>query len=140
MDFSDGNFRRSFTTSLANRLVTLPTYKLTGIVDLATSANSRSNTIYFNPVHDFSAALTLDNLQRLYRRYDRVFSHRLSLTIGNYWQKGYSDDYLAGLAYEHIWEFAYRFELIYGFSRFRRIYDGQPEYQNDFYGRLTWRF
>lgn len=140
MDFSDGNFRRSINADLEQRLVTLPTYKLTGIVGLNASANSRSDTIYFNPGHDFSAALTLDNLQRLYRWYDLVFSHRLSLTIGNYLQKNYSGYTMAGFAYEHIWEVAYRFELIYGFSRFRRVYDGNPEYQNEFYGRLNWRF
>jgi len=140
MDFSDGNFRRNFSASFEQRLVTLPTYKLTGILDLSASANSDSKTVYFNPGHDFTASLTLDNLQRLYRWYDKVFSHRLSLTIGNYWQKDYADDYLAGLAYEHIWEFAYRFELIYGFSRFRKVYDGQSEYQNNLYGRINWRF
>lgn len=140
MDFSDGNFRRSLAAALEQRLLTLPKYKLTGIVDLYASANSRDDTIYFNPDHDFSAALTLDNLQRLYRRYDRAFSHRLSLTLGNYWQKGFTDDYLAGAAYEHIWEAAERFELIYGYSRYRRVYDGQPEYQNYLYARLNWRF
>jgi biofilm PGA synthesis protein PgaA len=140
MDFSDGNFRRSLAASLEQRLLTLPIYKLTGIADLYASANSRNDTIYFNPDHDFSAALTLDNLHRLYRRYDRVFSHRLALTLGNYWQKDFADDYLAGAAYEHIWETADRFELVYGFSRFRRVYDGLPEYQNYFYSRLNWRF
>jgi biofilm PGA synthesis protein PgaA len=140
MDFSDGNVRRSLSAGLEQRLVTLPGYQLTGIIDLSASANSRSGSVYFNPERDFSAALTLGNLQRLYRRYDRVFSHRLDLTLGNYWQKDFASDYLAGFAYEHIWEFAYRFELVYGFSRFRRVYDGLPEYQNDIYGRLNWRF
>jgi biofilm PGA synthesis protein PgaA len=140
MDFSDGNFRRSLAGSLEQRLVTLPKYKLSGIVDVYASANSRSNTIYFNPDRDLSAALTLDNLQRLYRRYDRSFSHRLALTAGNYWQKGYDDDYFAGFTYEHIWETAERLALVYGFSRYRRIYDGSPEYQNYYYSRINWRF
>lgn len=140
MDFSDGNVRRSLNGSLEQRLVTLPKYKLSGIVEVYTSANSRANTVYFNPDRDFSTALTLDNLQRLYRRYDQSFSHRLSLTLGNYWQKSYDDDYLAGFAYEHIWEATERFTLVYGFSRFRRIYDGSPEYQNNYYTRINWRF
>ena len=140
MDFSDGNFRRSLTGSLDQRLVTLPKYKLTGIVELYASANSRNDTIYFNPERDLSATLTLDNLQRLYRHYDRSLSHRLALTIGNYWQKGYNDDYLAGFTYEHIWEAAERFTLGYGFSRFRRVYDGDPEYQNYWFAHLGWRF
>ncbi len=140
MDFSDGNFRHSLAGSLEQRLVTLPKYKLSGIVDVYASANSRSNTIYFNPDRDLSAALTLDNLHRLYRRYDRSFSHRLTLTAGNYWQKDYDDDYFAGFAYEHIWEATERFTLVYGFSRYRRIYDGSPEYQNYYYTRINWRF
>jgi len=140
MDFSDGNFRRSLTGSLDERLVSLTKYRLTGVVELYASANSRNNTIYFNPERDLSATLTLDNLQRLYRRYDRSFSHRLALTIGNYWQKGYSDDYLAGVTYEQIWEAAERFTLGYGFSRFRRVYDGDPEYQNYWFAHLDWRF
>ncbi|MGW8313395.1 MAG: poly-beta-1,6 N-acetyl-D-glucosamine export porin PgaA [Desulfuromonadales bacterium] len=140
MDFSDGNFRRSLAGSLEQRLVTLPKYKLTGIVDLYTSANSKNDTIYFNPERDFSAALTLVNQQRLYRRYDRVFSHRLALTFGNYWQKDYGDDYIAGISYEQIWDIAERFELVYGYSRFRRVYDGDSEHQNDYYTRINWRF
>jgi biofilm PGA synthesis protein PgaA len=140
MDFSDGNFRRSLAAGLEQRLLTLPKYKLTGLVDLYASANSRNDTLYFNPDHDFSAALTLDNRHRLYRRYDRAISQRLALTVGNYWQKGFADDYLAGAAYEHIWETSERFELAYGFSRFRRVYDGLPEYQNHVFARLNWRF
>ena len=140
MDFSDGNVRRSLTASLEQRLVTLPKYKLTGIVDLYTSANSEKDTIYFNPDRDFSAALSMVNQQRLFRRYDRVFSHRLALTLGNYWQKGYADDYIAGFNYEHLWEIAGRFELAYGYSRFRRVYDGLPEYQNYYFSRINWRF
>jgi biofilm PGA synthesis protein PgaA len=109
-------------------------------VELYASANSRNDTIYFNPERDFSATLTLDNLQRLYRHYDRSLSHRLALTIGNYWQKGYNDDYMAGFTYEQIWEAAERFTLGYGFSRFRRVYDGDPEYQNYWFAHLGWRF
>lgn len=140
LNFSDGNVRRRLSAGFEQRLVTLPSYQLTGIVNLSASANSRNGTVYFNPERDFSAALTLDNLQRLYRRYERVFSHRLALTIGNDWQKHYADDFLAGFAYEQLWEFASRFELVYGFSRFRRVYDGLPEYQNYTYGQLDWRF
>jgi biofilm PGA synthesis protein PgaA len=140
MNFSDGNFRRSLTGGLEQLLVTRPGYQLNGTIDLSASANSRNGTVYFNPERDFTATLTLGNLQRLYRRYDRVFSHRLDLTLGSYWQKNFASDYLAGFAYEHIWEFAYRFELVYGFSRFRRVYDGLPEFQNYTYGRLNWRF
>lgn len=140
MDFSDGNFRRSVTGTVDQRLVTLPSYQMRGILELYASANSRGDTIYFNPERDLSASLTMDNLQRLYRRYDRSFSHRLSLTIGNYWQKNYSDDYFAGVTYEHAWEAAERFTLGYGFSRFRRIYDGDPEYQNYCFAHLDWRF
>jgi len=140
MNFSDGNIRHRLSAGLEQRMATLPTYKLNGMVDLYSSANSRNGAVYFNPERDFTAALTLDNLQRLYRRYDLEFSHRLGLTIGDYWQKDFSGDYLAGFTYEHILEFASRFELVYGFSRFRRVYDGLPEYQNYTYGRFNGRF
>ena len=140
MDFSDGNLRRSLSASLEQRLLTRPKYKLTGIIDLYTSHNNRFDTIYFNPGHDHSAALTLVNVQRLYRRFDRVFSHRLSLTAGQYWQENFGNNYLAGFVYEHLWETAERFELVYGFSRFRRVYDGLPEFQNELHTRLIWRF
>ena len=64
----------------------------------------------------------------------------MGLTLGNYWQKGYADDYIAGFNYEHLWEIAERFELVYGYSRFRRVYDGLPEYQNYYFSRINWRF
>ncbi len=140
MDFSDGNFRYVVAGDLTRRVFTRPHFRTDLRLDLSTSENSETDVPYFSPDQDFSAAVTGDFLHLLWRRYSRSFSHRLALTLGNYWQDGYDDDYIAGALYEQTWETDYRFLLSYGFSRSRRVFDGGPDYLSFYFARLNWRF
>jgi biofilm PGA synthesis protein PgaA len=139
MDFDDGNFRRSAAATLSQRVVTRPRYRLDAIVELYASANDRLQAPYFNPRHDFSAVLTLDNQWRLYRRGGRSFIHSLALSGGNYWQKGYDDEVIAAVLYEHRWSFQDRLDLVYGISRSGLVFDGEREYSTLVFTRLAWR-
>ena len=140
MDFSDGNFRTYVAGRYSQRLLTYPTYKLTAHVEVDTSSNSKDNTPYFSPEKDLSASLTIDNLQRIWRSYDRSFSHRLMLSGGNYWQQDYGSAFMANACYEQIHEAGYRFDWTYGVCYGRHAYDGEPENRGYFYSRLGWKF
>lgn len=139
MDFSDGNQRHRLSAYWRERLATRPHYKLDGQLDLYASANRRDDVPYFSPEQDFSAELTLDNDWLLYRRYSRSFGHRLALSGGGYWQKGFGAKPVAAILYEHNWQAAYRFSLTYGVVLSRRVYDGDGETGTEYYLRLGWR-
>ena len=140
MDFSDGNFRTEIFTKFSQRLLTYPKYKLTAHLDVDGSSNSKNNTPYYNPEQDLTTTLTLDNLWRIWRRYDRSFSHRLTLSAGNYWQKDFGSDFIADTCYEHIHEAGYRLEVVYGVCYGRNVFDGDPENRVYAYSRLGWKF
>ena len=122
------------------RLYAAPHYLLDGYMELATSDNTRDDAPYFNPAHDRVVAATLVNDWILYRRYERVFRHRLSGTLGNYAQSGFSDGRIWALTYEQQWNLDARSELNYGITRARHLYDGDVEYSTDLFANLEWRF
>ncbi len=140
MDFSDGNLRRTLSAQMRQRVLSRPLFSVDGGIDLYASANRRIDTPYFNPERDASALATLEGTHRLYRRYERAFSHRLSVSAGPYRQRGFGTVTLASATYEHIWELGDRFDLLYGASRHRRFYDGEGEYHNRLHAALAWRF
>lgn len=139
MDFSDGNQSGRMSAYWRERLVTRSHYKLDGVVDLYASTQRRDDVPYFSPEQDFSAELTLDNDWLLYRRYSRTFGHRLALSGGGYWQKGFGANPVAAILYEHNWQADYRFSLSYGAVLSRRVYDGDGETGVEYYLRLGWR-
>lgn len=139
MDFSDGNQTGRMSAYWRERLVTRPHYKLDGVVDLYASTNRRDDVPYFSPEQDFSAELTFDNDWLLYRRYSRTFGHRLALSGGGYWQKGFGTNPVGAILYEHNWQADYRFSLSYGAVLSRRVYDGDGETGVEYYLRLGWR-
>ena len=57
----------------------------------------------FNPARDRSLALTLRGEQLLWRRYERSFSHELTLTGGNYWQQDHGSGGIGSLRYQQTW-------------------------------------
>jgi biofilm PGA synthesis protein PgaA len=140
MDFSDGNFRSEVFTRFSQRLLTYPKYKLTAHMEVDGSTNSKDDTVYYNPEQDLTVNLILDNLWRVWRRYDRSFSHRLTLSAGNYWQKDFGSDFIANACYEHIHEACYRLDWVYGACYGRNVYDGDTENRAYFYSRLGWKF
>ncbi len=140
MDFSDGNLRTHLRADLRQRLVTRPHYHLDGVVDLYASLNKKSDVPYYSPQQDASASVTLDNTWLLWRRYQRAFRHRFTLTLGGYQQQGYGVGPLLGVRYEHMWQADGRFDLVYGIGWHRRIYDGDPENGVDGNLAVRWRF
>ena len=140
LDFSDGNRRNILTGSAFQRFVTGPVWKLDGAAALYASSNSASNVNYFNPGEDFEVDLTLIGEQRLWRRYDRSFVHRLYLTLGNYRQQDFGSGEVGAIRYEQEWSLDNRLGLLYGAQRSFHPYDGVREYANHYNLSLNWRF
>ena len=140
IDFNDGNRRDILSASAFQRFITGPVFKLDGMLGLYTSQNSLGNAVYFNPQSDFGADLTLIGEQRLWRRYDRSFLHRLYLTLGTYEQKTFGSGEVAGIRYEHEWNLDDRFMILYGAQRSMHPYDGVREFMNYYNVALNWKF
>lgn len=140
IDFSDGNRREILSGSATQRLITGPVFKLDGVLGLYTSRNSLVSAPYFNPERDFGADVTLIGEQRLWRRYERSFAHRLHVSIGQYDQKNFGSGPTRGMRYEHEWNFDDRLSLLYGAQRTLHPYDGQVEYANYYNAAVNWKF
>ena len=140
IDFNDGNRRDNFNASAFQRLITGPVFKLDAVLGLYTSKNSLQNAVYFNPGSDSGADLTLIGEQRLWRRYDRSFVHRLYLSVGTYQQKNFGSGEVAGIRYEHEWNLDDRLNILYGAQRTIHPYDGVREYMNYYNLAVNWKF
>jgi biofilm PGA synthesis protein PgaA len=140
LDFSDGNRRNIVTGSAFQRFLTGPVWKLDGAAALYASTNSASNVNYFNPEQDFGLEMRLIGEQRLWRRYDRSFVHRLFLTLGNYRQQDFGSGKVGGIRYEQEWSLDNRLGLRYSAERGFHPYDGVREYANFFNLSLNWKF
>ena len=140
MHMEDGNNRKSVNVLLDKRLITTPRYKLTLHARADASDNTQDNAIYFNPDRDFEYGAILDNEWMMWRDYERSFTHRLQLGIGNYWQKNYGNGNTWFASYEHEWKLDDRFAFSYGIARNLHPYDGVDERGTQYFGRLNFLF
>ena len=104
------------------------------------SRNTRADASYYNPRSDLSLELTGINEWLLIRRFDRSFLHRLGLSLGLYQESGFGNKPVAGIYYEHEWQFHDRLNLVYGVALNRPVYDGAYETDSRLYLNLDWRF
>ncbi|RLA23479.1 MAG: poly-beta-1,6 N-acetyl-D-glucosamine export porin PgaA [Gammaproteobacteria bacterium] len=140
LDFSDGNKRESFSGFWSERWYNRYDYKLSTRIDLFSSKNSKKNTIYFNPERDFSSSIAFENDFLTWREYENSFYQRFIVSTGFYNQKNFSSGGTWALQYEHRWKARNRFELLYGTSYAKNLYDGDYEYEWNYYLTLDWRF
>ena len=136
VDFTDGNQRHSLFGVAERRLISQPTYKMTGAVEVFTSRNSSDNVFYFSPLSDLSYGLVLRNDWRLFRRYQNEFHHRLDVGIGRYRQQGHDSAPTWVWSYAHAWRSS-DFSVEYGVRRKRAIFDGTPEVETTLFGSLN---
>jgi len=139
-DFSDGNQRKSGGLMFNQKIVDVPHFDVTLRPELYASENSSNAGPYFSPLRDFSASLTIDAEHILWRRYERVFSHRLAVTGGSYSQKNFETDWTGHILYEQVWQNNPWCELRWGVQFRRAVYDGDVTPSMDAFIRLNWRF
>jgi len=125
--FSDGNSRFELLADWRERWITGPIYKLDTRLDLDTSHNTLDATNYFNPKHDLSAAVTLQNQWLQFRHYDSSLTHEVDVGVGDYSQAGFGQGAIALLRYQAIYEVNRRVALKGGVGTGIRPYDGRRE-------------
>ncbi|WP_242107291.1 poly-beta-1,6 N-acetyl-D-glucosamine export porin PgaA [Luteimonas aquatica] len=136
--FEDGNRRQSLGVDLDQRLLTRPHFLLNGLASIYTSRGTRDDAPYFNPSRDASMELGVRADQLVWREYERHFRHRLTATVGPYWQEGYGTAWVPSLRYEHEWQFAAGKALVYGINWSRPVYDGRRERHLGFDAEFRW--
>lgn len=139
-DFSDGNTRTNLLGAWTEELYARSAYRLDARLELYTSKNTETDRIYFNPSRDASASISMINDWKTWRRYERAFHQRLTLTLGDYWQEDYGSGLVAGATYEHDWSIDPRLSLVYGISFLHHPYDGEHDNRTALHLRLDTRF
>ena len=138
--FSDGNQRTAQRVVFSQRLFDAPHFNLTLRPEYFASQNSRPFAPYFNPARDTALTLTLEAEHMLYRRYERSWVQRLRVSSGRYAQSGFASAGIGSVAYEQVFRFDPALELRGGVEVGRRVYDGRPERQTNWFIGATKRF
>jgi biofilm PGA synthesis protein PgaA len=140
MDFSDGNLRLGGTARYAERVAAGPHFSIDAVATLAASGNDKAGVPYYAPAADALATLGIEAGHVLYRRYDRVWEHRLTLAPGGYWEQGFGTTPALGIRYEHRLQLEAGIELAAGIGFGSQSFDGDRENAASFFGRLRARF
>lgn len=125
--YDDGNNRDLLSSSIEQRLLTLPKLQVTGLGNAYLGRGSRNDVPYFNPERDGLAEVGLRIDHKAWHRYERHFSQRLEVSLGSYWQRGHGSALIPRVAYRHEWQIGLGRVLEYGVSWSRPVYDGQRE-------------
>ncbi len=136
--YDDGNRRETLNSNVVQRLMTRPTLLIDGLGGIYTSRGSRDDAPYFNPSRDGSVEIGLRFDQQVWRRYERHFRHRLTVSLGNYWQEGYGNALVPSAEYRHEWQLGQGRVFEYGVNWSRPVYDGQRERRIGFDAALHW--
>jgi biofilm PGA synthesis protein PgaA len=128
LPFTDGNQRFSGGVAYKERLIDLPGFDFTGLVEAYASSNSLGpNAPYYNPTRDLSLTGGFLAEHTLWRRYDYSLVQALYADAGLYSEYGFSDNWIGTLNYEHRWRIDPLTEFRYGVMLSRRVYDGSVE-------------
>lgn len=138
--FSDGNTREILDANVSRRFIALPHFSLDAIGELYGSHNSSTNVPYFSPREDFEAAVTLAANHIIFRRYDYVYAHTLTVSAGDYWQSGFGGQFAGSLTYEQRLRTSDSWEGAIGLRLKRQSYDGHAEDSISVFGSIDWRF
>ena len=126
--FSDDNRRLTGGVVYQEMFANRPSFDLTAVVEAYASDNTRgSDAPYYNPARDLSATGGIRMDHRTWRRYDNGFVQVFGADAGVYAQRGFRNDWIATLIYEHHWRFDPLTSFRYGVRLTRRVYDGVSE-------------
>lgn len=139
-DFSDGNAGSSIFLGAEQRLFGGPNYKLTMTAEASLDERDRDDVAYFSPRSGFSWRAGLRNEWLMFRRYDFRLTHRLTGTVGQYDQSGFSASDIWSLGYEFRADINQRWSTHVGVSRRSNVYDGGREYASFLVAGFSGRF
>lgn len=139
-DYNDNNRRQAVTAFAEQRLLTTPSYRLDGRAEIYGSRNRETDVFYYSPHRDFAANVTLNNHWRTWRRYEKSFAQRFSLTGGTYHSTGRGTAGIWSVGYGHDWRLGPKLSLGYGISHGRHVYDGTAERDTRLMLTLDMRF
>jgi len=145
--FSDSNIRFEAGMYYGQNIFAKGDWRIHIRGDLYNATNTNLNALYFNPVRSNNMTATLmleDNLwhryDRMNQRYNRRFTHRLYLTSGVSWQRGFSRDLLLRFRYEQIMVFSDTHRFQWGINWGRRAFDGVQVGSYSIDGEYVWDF
>lgn len=98
-EFSDHNHRQEYALTGKESLWQTPQLTLVLEPEVSASINSLSDTPYYNPKQDLSAAASFSIDHLMYRYYDTLWSQQLTAGGGTYWQKSHSPGAITLLGY-----------------------------------------
>ncbi|MCR6629878.1 MAG: hypothetical protein NVV74_07390 [Magnetospirillum sp.] len=104
------------------------------------SHNDKPGGPYFAPDKDLLGSVSAIVGQPLIEREDFSLSHRLTGTLGAYWQQDYGSTPVGGLRYEQELKLGEEFDLIYGAGIDWLSFDGDRETDTSFNVKLRWKF
>jgi biofilm PGA synthesis protein PgaA len=136
--YDDGNRRDTVSTSVEQRLLSRPTLQVDGLGSLYASRGSRDDVPYFNPSRDRSVEIGLRIDQQLWRHYEKHFRHRLTVSVGDYWQEDFGSALVPSVEYRHEWQIGAGRIFEYGVRWSRPVYDGQRERHVGLEAGLRW--
>jgi len=139
--FSDDNDRWNLDLNGVHRLYTTPNIKFDLLMSASIQNNSKdADRPYFNPKRDLTFVPALRVTQRLYRHYENVWEHFVTLSVGAHDQKHYGTDEIWDVAYGQRYRYNDVLELGATLDYLSRSYDGERESEWRLLLDLTSRF
>jgi biofilm PGA synthesis protein PgaA len=140
VDFDDGNDRKFIFLKHQHGIYQSAYHQWSLSQEFYASENDEVDAFYYNPEEDYSfrGAAIYDGL--IWRRYEKEWTHRLTLGVGNYKQKEESNAGIWDLEYIQRWQLDPTLEIRYGYIHRRRTYDGDAESFNAGIANINWRF
>lgn len=136
--YDDGNHRDIVSSSVEQRLLTRPRWLIDGLGSIYGSRGSRDDAPYFNPSRDRMVEVGVRFDQQLWRHYEQHFRHRLTLSLGDYWQDRFGSAWVPSVSYRHEWQLGQGRIFEYGVRWSRPVYDGHRERHIGFDAALRW--
>ena len=140
LDFSDGNLRLDANMRAQFRLYDEPQLTIDGAMTFGLTSNSDPGGPYFAPRRGVAVGPEIAVQHILQRRYEAVWSHRLVVVPGMFWQQDFGASFVPELRYEHRIRTSDTLEIGIIASVARPVYDGLPERVFAVTLDLTWKF
>jgi biofilm PGA synthesis protein PgaA len=130
MPFSDSNLRTEQSAAYTQQLYADSQWTLEGLGDLGASQNSKDeNRPYYNPASDLMALAGARVTQVLYRRYETLYEHSVTVKPGAYWEQNFGTSAAFDMRYEQRIHYNDTLNAGVGVDFARQAYDGA--YEND---------